>query len=92
MSDFSLGGDATQYVTKRELSEYWRCSERTIDRLLETEGLPVIRLSKRRIIFQLASVQRWLEGRTSGTTEPTAGRKREKSEKNTRSAIVAQRS
>jgi hypothetical protein len=81
MSDFALGGGATEFLTKRELAQRWRCSERTIDRLLETEGLPVIQLSKRRIVFSAASAQRWLEGRVSGATEPSPSRGGSNSEK-----------
>lgn len=79
MSDFSLCG--SQYLTKKELAEQWRCSERTIDRLLETEGLPVIQLSKRRIVFSAASAQRWLEGRVNGATAPSPSRTNSTSEK-----------
>jgi excisionase family DNA binding protein len=76
MSDFVRGRGATQYLTKKELAELLRCSERTVDRLLETEGLPVIQLSKRRIIFSAASAERCLEGRVSGATAPSGRRRK----------------
>ena len=54
-----------EYLTKRELAKLCRCSERTIDRLLEQgDAPPVTRLSSRRIIFPAEPARRWLAGRT----------------------------
>ena len=50
-----------EFWTKKELAKLCRCSERTIDRLLEEgDAPPVTRLSARRIIFPVASARRWL--------------------------------
>ena len=60
-----------EYWTKRELAKKWKCSERTIDRLLETgDAPPVTRLSARRIIFPAASAREWLSNRTVGRLSP----------------------
>ena len=57
-----------EFLTKKELAELCRCSERTIDRLLEEgDAPPVTRLSPRRIIFPAASAREWLSRRTVGT-------------------------
>jgi predicted DNA-binding transcriptional regulator AlpA len=56
-----------EFLTKRELARLCRCSERTIDRLLEEgDAPPVTRLSSRRIIFPAASARQWLSNRTVG--------------------------
>jgi predicted DNA-binding transcriptional regulator AlpA len=58
---------ANEFLTKRELARLCRCSERTIDRLLEEgDAPPVTRLSTRRIIFPTASARQWLASRTVG--------------------------
>ena len=50
----------TKFLTKRELARLCRCSERTIDRLLEEgDAPPVTRLSTRRIIFPTTSARQW---------------------------------
>jgi len=55
-----------EFLTKRELARLCRCSERTIDRLLEEgDAPPVTRLSARRIIFPTASARQWLASRTN---------------------------
>src|SRR6516165_12515161 len=57
----------SEFLTKRELARLCRCSERTIDRLLEEgDAPPVTRLSTRRIIFPAASARQWLSNRTVG--------------------------
>ena len=56
-----------EFLTKRELARLCRCSERTIDRLLEGGNAPpVTRLSTRRIIFAAADARKWLLDRTLG--------------------------
>ena len=56
-----------EFLTKRELARLCRCSERTIDRLLEEgDAPPVTRLSTRRIIFPAVSTRQWLSNRTIG--------------------------
>lgn len=58
---------ANEFLTKRELARLCRCSERTLDRLLENgDAPPVTRLSTRRIIFPAASARKWLSSRTVG--------------------------
>jgi predicted DNA-binding transcriptional regulator AlpA len=60
---------ANEFLTKRELAHLCRCSERTIDRLLEQgDAPPVTRLSTRRIVFPAASAREWLLNRTLGAT------------------------
>lgn len=54
-----------EYFTKRELAERWRCSQRTLDRLIATEGLPYVRVAPRRVIFRIADVERWLAERNA---------------------------
>jgi len=62
---------ANEFLTKRELAELCRCSERTLDRLLETgDAPPVTRLSSRRIIFHAPSAREWLSQRTVGKVRP----------------------
>jgi predicted DNA-binding transcriptional regulator AlpA len=57
------------FLTKRELAQLCRCSERTIDRLLEQgDAPPVTRLSTRRIVFPATSACEWLLNRTVGAT------------------------
>lgn len=59
-----------EFLTKRELAKLCRCSERTIDRLLEEgDGPPVTRVSAGRIIFPAASAREWLSHRTVGTAK-----------------------
>jgi len=54
-----------EYWTKKELARKVKCSERTIDRLIETgDAPPVTRLSCRRIIFHAPSAREWLVKRT----------------------------
>jgi predicted DNA-binding transcriptional regulator AlpA len=54
-----------EFLTKRELARLCRCSERTIDRLIEAgDAPPITRLSTRRIIFPTASARQWLAHRT----------------------------
>jgi predicted DNA-binding transcriptional regulator AlpA len=63
--------DATddEFLTKSELAKLCRCSERTIDRLIEVgDAPPMTRLSSRRIIFPAAAAREWLTNRTVGTT------------------------
>ena len=56
-----------EYLTKKELAKLCKCSERTIDRLLEGgDAPPFTRLSPRRIIFPATSARQWLAGRTVG--------------------------
>jgi predicted DNA-binding transcriptional regulator AlpA len=56
-----------EFLTKRELARLCRCSERTIDRLLEEgDAPPVTKLSTRRIIFPATSTREWLANRTVG--------------------------
>jgi predicted DNA-binding transcriptional regulator AlpA len=56
---------ANEFLTKRELARLCRCSERTLDRLLEQgDAPPVTRLSARRIIFPATSARQWLASRT----------------------------
>jgi predicted DNA-binding transcriptional regulator AlpA len=56
-----------EFLTKRELANLFRCSERTVDRLLEIgDAPPVTRLSPRRIIFYAPSAREWLSKRTVG--------------------------
>jgi predicted DNA-binding transcriptional regulator AlpA len=56
-----------EYLSKKELAKLCRCSERTIDRLIEVgEAPPITRLSARRIIFSAALAREWLSRRTSG--------------------------
>jgi predicted DNA-binding transcriptional regulator AlpA len=66
-------GDVHEHLTLVETAEWLRCSSRTLQRLLETgDGPPVVRLSERRLIFRLADVKRWIEGRTRGATHNRA--------------------
>jgi predicted DNA-binding transcriptional regulator AlpA len=54
-----------EYLTKKELAKLCRCSERTIDRLLEEgDAPPVTRVSSRRIVFPALSARKWLANRT----------------------------
>jgi predicted DNA-binding transcriptional regulator AlpA len=54
-----------EFLTKRELARLCRCSERTIDRLLEVgDAPPVTRLSTRRVIFPAEHAREWLSNRT----------------------------
>ena len=56
-----------EFLTKKELAKLCRCSERTIDRLLEEgDAPPITRLSARRVIFPLTSAREWLASRTTG--------------------------
>lgn len=56
-----------EFLTKKELAKLCRCSERTIDRLLEVgDGPPVTRLSDRRVIFPAVPARQWLSHRTVG--------------------------
>jgi predicted DNA-binding transcriptional regulator AlpA len=58
---------ANEFLTKRELAELCRLSERTLDRLLEKgDGPPVTRASLRRVIFHAPSAREWLAQRTIG--------------------------
>jgi predicted DNA-binding transcriptional regulator AlpA len=64
-----------EFLTKKELAKLCRCSERTIDRLLEVgDGPPVTRLSERRVIFPAIPAREWLSHRTVGAAR-TSGRK-----------------
>jgi predicted DNA-binding transcriptional regulator AlpA len=70
-----MSQDATcdEFLTKKEFARLCRCSERTIDRLLETgDGPPVTRLSERRVIFPGAPAREWLAHRTVGKTKSRA--------------------
>jgi predicted DNA-binding transcriptional regulator AlpA len=56
-----------EFLTKAELAKLCRCSERTIDRLLEEgDAPPITKLSTRRIIFPATSARKWLANRTIG--------------------------
>jgi predicted DNA-binding transcriptional regulator AlpA len=56
-----------EFLTKRELAKLCRCSERTIDRLLESgDAPPLTRLSPRRVIFPAGKARQWLARRTKG--------------------------
>jgi excisionase family DNA binding protein len=68
--------ESSEFLTKRELAELCRCSERTVDRLLEQRSLPVIRLSPRRIIFPVSAVRKWLEQRTQKDIADATPRRR----------------
>jgi len=58
---------ANEFLTKRELADLCRFSERTLDRLLENgDGPPVTRASSRRVIFHAPSAREWLAQRTTG--------------------------
>jgi predicted DNA-binding transcriptional regulator AlpA len=62
---------AKEFLTKRELAELCRCSERTVDRLLENgDAPPVTHLSSRRIIFHAPSALEWLAKRTVAKVRP----------------------
>jgi predicted DNA-binding transcriptional regulator AlpA len=62
-----------EYLTKKELAKLCRCSERTIDRLLEEgDAPPITRLSTRRIIFPSLPARQWLAGRTKGKKAVTS--------------------
>jgi len=66
-------GANSEFLTKRELARLCRCSERTIDRLLEEgDAPPVTKLSTRRILFPAASAREWLAGRTTSHLEDDA--------------------
>jgi predicted DNA-binding transcriptional regulator AlpA len=63
--------NAAEFLTKKELAELCRCSQRTIDRLLETGDAPAVtRLSSRRVIFHAPSAREWLAQRTVGQNAP----------------------
>ena len=65
---------ANEFLTKRELASLCRCSERTVDRLLENgDAPPVTRLSSRRIIFHALSAREWLAKRTVAKARPHEG-------------------
>jgi predicted DNA-binding transcriptional regulator AlpA len=58
---------ANEFLTKKELAKLCRCSERTVDRLLENgDGPPLTHLAPRRIIFHAPSAREWLAKRTVG--------------------------
>lgn len=66
-----------RYLTLVETADWLRCSPRTLQRLLETgDGPPVVRLSRRRLIFRLSDVGRWLDGRTRGVVAISEKRRR----------------
>jgi Helix-turn-helix domain len=67
---------AVEHLTFNETADWLRCSTRTLRRLLETGGGPVIRLSERRLIFRLADLRHWLAERTAGRVEPDLPRRR----------------
>ena len=57
----------TDHLTLTELATWLRCSPRTLQRLLSVgDGPPVIRLSKRRLIFPRSGARSWVESRTRG--------------------------
>jgi predicted DNA-binding transcriptional regulator AlpA len=59
----------TAHLTLTELADWLRCSTRTLQRLLSTgDGPPIIRLSERRVIFELADVRSWLASRRKGAS------------------------
>jgi predicted DNA-binding transcriptional regulator AlpA len=61
-----------EFLTKRELARLCRCSERTIDRLIEGgDAPPLTRLSTRRIIFPASAARQWLSNRTLGLGRQT---------------------
>lgn len=63
------------YVTRRELAQELRCSERTIIRLeREPDGLPSTLLGGR-VLYRRASVAQWLE-RRERRPNPTRTRNR----------------
>lgn len=51
---------ATDVMTKREVAEFMRCTERQIDRLRENHGFPWFRFGSQ-TRFSLRDVQRWIE-------------------------------
>jgi predicted DNA-binding transcriptional regulator AlpA len=62
-----------EFLMKKELAALCRCSERTIDRLIEQgEAPPLTRLSARRVIFPKAAALEWLRKRTSGIAEASS--------------------
>jgi predicted DNA-binding transcriptional regulator AlpA len=74
LSKMSPANDLNEHLTLVETAKWLRCSPRTLQRLLETgDGPPVVRLSERRLIFRLADVNRWVEGRTRGAARDGAG-------------------
>jgi predicted DNA-binding transcriptional regulator AlpA len=92
----------SEFLTKRELAQLCRCSERTLDRLLEQgDAPPVTRVSSRRIIFPLASAREWLsnrtaekrstqgEGTTGAATEAATERRRRRRPRKNHPAVTA---
>jgi predicted DNA-binding transcriptional regulator AlpA len=66
-----------EFFTKRELAALCRCSERTVDRLLEIgDAPPLTRLSTRRIIFDAELARQWLAKRTKGAASDDERRTR----------------
>ena len=65
-----------EHLTLKEVAGWLRCSQRTLERLIEDGSLPVIRLSERRLIFRLADLRAWLAQRTRGRIEPSKPRRR----------------
>lgn len=51
---------ATDVMTKREVAEFMRCTERQIDRLRENHGFPWFRFGSQ-TRFSLCDVQHWIE-------------------------------
>jgi excisionase family DNA binding protein len=54
-----------EYCTLPELARWLRVSERHVQRLLQTGDAPPATRLGRRIIFNRANVQHWLERRTT---------------------------
>jgi excisionase family DNA binding protein len=50
----------------QDVGRFLNVSRRTIDRLVELEGLPLLRLTPRTLRFEPQAVRAWLAARTSG--------------------------
>jgi hypothetical protein len=57
-----------EYLTKRDLQAYLKISPATVNRLM-LEGLPHVKL-KRRVLFRLDLVDKWLEARMVRAKKP----------------------
>ncbi|MGA2363424.1 MAG: helix-turn-helix domain-containing protein [Candidatus Aminicenantales bacterium] len=58
----------SEYLSKKDLMAYLRVSKGTVENLMR-EGLPHVKL-KRRVLFRLDLVDKWLEARMVRAKKP----------------------
>jgi hypothetical protein len=52
-----------EYLTKRGLAQRYQLSERSIDNLTAKAGMPVLRVSRRKLLFCVRDCDLWLKER-----------------------------